>query len=208
MPFIHILAGTGYYFTVPIAALVEIHDLFEYHGGVRTFSFSLEGAFLTFMGTVFFLVGNAIQFQSHVILASLRPNSSSRNFSVPHGGLFRWVSCPHYLAEIIIYLSFLFLTQFQIINLWYVEVSPHDPLQLPLSPPSSLPLSLSNSLYLSFLPFLSCYRALSSYLISVPLGSFLPSWLSHYIKAPSRHTSGISRSSMTTRRSGAPWFLI
>jgi 3-oxo-5-alpha-steroid 4-dehydrogenase 3 len=120
MPFVHFLAGTGYYVAVPFSALIEIHDLFEFHGGTRTFAFGDEGLFLTLIGGALFLIGNAIQFQSHSILAKLRESSSSRRFAIPQGGLFDRISCPHYLAEILIYISFLFVTQFQIINLWLI----------------------------------------------------------------------------------------
>ena len=31
---------------------------------------------------------------------------------IPHGGLFEYVSCPHYFAEILIYTGFYFVTHF------------------------------------------------------------------------------------------------
>jgi 3-oxo-5-alpha-steroid 4-dehydrogenase 3 / polyprenol reductase len=57
------------------------------------------------------------QYQHHCLLSSLRPSSSSSsdtantattttiNHKIPRGRLFHYVSCPHYLAEIIIYAS-------------------------------------------------------------------------------------------------------
>ncbi|KJP88418.1 hypothetical protein AK88_01870 [Plasmodium fragile] len=61
---------------------------------------------------VMFLLGTLIQYDSHVRLAKLRPKGPKNldsPYKVPHGGLFYFVSCPHYFAEILIYLSFLLL---------------------------------------------------------------------------------------------------
>lgn len=68
-----------------------------------------------------FLAGNALQLHSHWLLARLRP-AQPRNpenkpsaaagddaaaeqscYVVPRGGAFELVSCPHYLAEMVIY---------------------------------------------------------------------------------------------------------
>lgn len=68
-----------------------------------------------------FLAGNALQLHSHWLLACLRPTqprnpgsefsanagadaaAQQNGYVVPHGGAFELVSCPHYLAEIVIY---------------------------------------------------------------------------------------------------------
>lgn len=46
------------------------------------------------------------QFNHHYILANLRQRRDSP-YLVPKGGWFQWISAPHYLAEILIYSSFL-----------------------------------------------------------------------------------------------------
>ncbi len=51
-------------------------------------------------GLGFFLVGFVINFQSDYILLNLRRSGDS-DYHIPFGGLFRWVSCPNYLGEII-----------------------------------------------------------------------------------------------------------
>lgn len=66
-------------------------------------------------GAAVFLVGNALQLHSHALLAALSARTSSRRsrrsssgavrYRIPRGGAFEWVSCPHYLAEIVIYLG-------------------------------------------------------------------------------------------------------
>ena len=56
-------------------------------------------------GYVTFIAGNFLQFQSHYILSQLGRRTRSRKYSIPRGGLFQYVSCPHYFAEILIYLG-------------------------------------------------------------------------------------------------------
>jgi hypothetical protein len=60
-----------------------------------------------------FLAGNALQLASHAALAALgggggkagsgKAGSGKAAYQIPRGPLFAHVSCPHYLAEIIIY---------------------------------------------------------------------------------------------------------
>jgi protein-S-isoprenylcysteine O-methyltransferase Ste14 len=51
-------------------------------------------------GALLFFAGFAINLDSDRILFSLRgPNE--RGYRVPHGGLYRWVSCPNYLGEML-----------------------------------------------------------------------------------------------------------
>ncbi|GBF99251.1 polyprenol reductase-like [Raphidocelis subcapitata] len=58
-------------------------------------------------GAATFLLGNALQFASHLALARLAGDAQRRSektaYRIPRGALFELVSCPHYLAEIIIY---------------------------------------------------------------------------------------------------------
>ncbi|KAK9811791.1 hypothetical protein WJX72_010154 [[Myrmecia] bisecta] len=71
------------------------------------------------LATCIFLLGNGLQHHSHRILASLRPDSSGKQargqadgtdyYKLPMGGGFEYVSCPHYLGEIIIYAGLLVL---------------------------------------------------------------------------------------------------
>jgi 3-oxo-5-alpha-steroid 4-dehydrogenase 3 len=70
---------------------------------------------------VVFLLGLWAQYQQHRhhrLLANLRinpqTNSSHKSptYKIPTGGWFRMVSCPHYLAEIILYMCFTILVAF------------------------------------------------------------------------------------------------
>ena len=74
-------------------------------------------------GAAVFLAGNALQLHSHWLLARLRPArpaaardpaaapdpdagrgaAAAGGYRLPRGGAFELVSCPHYLAEIVIY---------------------------------------------------------------------------------------------------------
>lgn len=73
------------------------------------------------------LSGQYQQHRHHVLLAKLRrvkpkddddSKSTSSKYSLPTGGWFRYVFCPHYLAEILIYISFALL-------LWHESVPGH-----------------------------------------------------------------------------------
>ena len=61
------------------------------------------------IGVTLFAVASVLQFQSHTILARLRKDKSGHvvtlKHSIPRGSLFNILSCPHYFAEILIYLS-------------------------------------------------------------------------------------------------------
>ncbi|CRG94755.1 polyprenol reductase, putative [Plasmodium gallinaceum] len=81
---------------------------------------------LNLISVILFLFGNLIQFDSHVRLAKLRPKDIRKNdvlYKVPYGGFFYYVSCPHYFAEILIYLSFFMLNTNFISLLNFVMVS-------------------------------------------------------------------------------------
>ena len=52
------------------------------------------------LGILLFLTGLGINWWSDSILLGLR-NSERRHYSVPKGGLFRTISCPNYLGEIV-----------------------------------------------------------------------------------------------------------
>lgn len=56
-------------------------------------------------GTVLFVVGHAVNRRSDDILIHLRKPGET-GYRIPQGGLFRWVSCPNYLGEIIEWAGF------------------------------------------------------------------------------------------------------
>jgi 3-oxo-5-alpha-steroid 4-dehydrogenase 1 len=60
-------------------------------------------------GFALFLVGAYVNNQSDSILINLRKESES-GYKIPHGGLFKYVSCPNHLGEIIEWIGFAILT--------------------------------------------------------------------------------------------------
>jgi len=56
-------------------------------------------------GLVLFAVGLYINHSADATLRSLR-SPGETGYKIPHGGLFRWVSCPNYLGEIIEWCGF------------------------------------------------------------------------------------------------------
>ena len=57
------------------------------------------------VGTALFLVGFAINVQSDAILRRLRKPGET-GYSIPQGGLYRWVSCPNYFGEFLEWTGF------------------------------------------------------------------------------------------------------
>jgi 3-oxo-5-alpha-steroid 4-dehydrogenase 3 len=91
------------------------------------------------LGVAVFLVGNVLQLHSHWVLSQLsssstmsrssrqgrtrpstRSNTSRHVYKIPRGGAFTLVSCPHYLAEIIIYIGLVIIQQGRRGNMWLV----------------------------------------------------------------------------------------
>ncbi|GJP74470.1 hypothetical protein CLOP_g5046 [Closterium sp. NIES-67] len=62
------------------------------------------------LGLLLFLIGVAGNFYHHWILSRLRSHGS-HEYRVPHGGLFHWVTCPHYLFECINFLGVALMSQ-------------------------------------------------------------------------------------------------
>ena len=66
------------------------------------------------LGVVMFAWASWHQWNCHIILARLRHsphNQRTKVYKIPHGDWFEYVSSPHYLAEILIYCSFLLVHQ-------------------------------------------------------------------------------------------------
>jgi protein-S-isoprenylcysteine O-methyltransferase Ste14 len=55
-------------------------------------------------GIALFLAGLAINLHSDAVLRALREGDGG--YSIPHGGLYRWVSCPNYLGELMEWVGF------------------------------------------------------------------------------------------------------
>ncbi|ONM14738.1 Polyprenol reductase 2 [Zea mays] len=55
------------------------------------------------IGAIIFIWGSLHQIHCHAILGSLREHKDSDEYVIPCGDWFSRVSCPHYLAELVIY---------------------------------------------------------------------------------------------------------
>ena len=57
------------------------------------------------IGALIFLSGFFINLQSDQILISLR-KGEERGYKIPHGGLFKYISCPNHFGEMIEWIGF------------------------------------------------------------------------------------------------------
>jgi len=75
---------------------------------------TVKGTDIALLALFFF--GNVMQYQSHAMLASLRSKGGrgsgegKRTYKIPKGFWFTYCSNPHYLAEIVLYLAFITLS--------------------------------------------------------------------------------------------------
>ena len=61
------------------------------------------------VGTILFIVGYAINQYSDYLFINLR-NPGETNYKIPHGFLFRWISCPNLFGELVEWLGFAIMT--------------------------------------------------------------------------------------------------
>jgi steroid 5-alpha reductase family enzyme len=54
------------------------------------------------IGVVIFLIGFVINLHSDHILRNLRKRGDT-GYKIPYGGLFRWITCPNYFGEIVVW---------------------------------------------------------------------------------------------------------
>jgi len=78
---------------------------------LRSDAWSLPGAPSVLLGTSIFLVGEVGNGWAHQKLRKLRASSGQTARSIPQGGMFAWVSSPHYLFEILSWCGFLLVSQ-------------------------------------------------------------------------------------------------
>lgn len=72
------------------------------------------------IGAVIFIWGSLHQIRCHAILGSLREHKDSDEYVIPCGDWFSRVSCPHYLAELVIYFGMLVATGGSDIPVWFL----------------------------------------------------------------------------------------
>ncbi|KAM4574852.1 polyprenal reductase [Fundulus diaphanus] len=103
MHLVQYLFGLGYYIVLGLTALCS--DGMAKGPG----SFRSQLDWIHLAGCVLFVMASLLQHRSMVLLARLRKGKSGRvetlAHTVPEGGWFELVSCPHYFAELLIYIS-------------------------------------------------------------------------------------------------------
>jgi len=65
------------------------------------------------IGIMIYIFGFALNIHSDTILRNLRsktPDPSAPRYKIPYGGMFKWVSCPQYLGEILSFTGFAIMT--------------------------------------------------------------------------------------------------
>jgi len=103
MSIVHYFYGIFFYSTFGFGFLSSIQiDKMDFPGNIPE-----NELLLLIIGISMYFVAAYFQHQSMITFASLRSKKkeSSSSHYIPRGHLFEWVSCPHYLCEIIIYSS-------------------------------------------------------------------------------------------------------
>uniref|UniRef100_A0A8C8VGX4 Polyprenal reductase n=1 Tax=Pelusios castaneus TaxID=367368 RepID=A0A8C8VGX4_9SAUR len=109
--------GLGYYIAIGLTVLCQVpanaskgKDLF------------MQICWYHILGILIYIWASVHQHRCHVILANLRKNKSGKvvnlGHSVPFGDWFDRVSCPHYFAELLIYISMAITFGFHNLTWW------------------------------------------------------------------------------------------
>lgn len=107
MSIVHFLSGIAFYASLALACHnLDIDANQDAKIGANSLSFTSKT-----IGVAVFFLGQAIQFDAHKNLASLRLASGNgdKHF-MPRGRLFNYISCPNYLGEIFIYIGLLIIS--------------------------------------------------------------------------------------------------
>ena len=99
----HYIVGFAHYFCAATGYLCEAPGFLPDSSSVSPPELSVSTISLSaWLATLVFLAAWHQQLKAHKIFAELKRKNASSH-SIPEGGLFDLVSCPHYLCEIIIY---------------------------------------------------------------------------------------------------------
>lgn len=87
---------------------------FHYEVNIRTHSYFLEENSIlisSILGIILFFAGEIVNLYHHFLLRKLR-TSDSLSYQIPQGGLFKYINCPHYLAEIVSWIGIAILSKY------------------------------------------------------------------------------------------------
>jgi protein-S-isoprenylcysteine O-methyltransferase Ste14 len=110
------LRGQTKRMTVIVVAFAFIFNILNGYLNGR-YIFTLSGGYANewmidprfLIGLMVFIAGFIINRQADLILHSLRAKNES-GYRIPYGGMYRWVSCPNYLGEILIWSGWAIIT--------------------------------------------------------------------------------------------------
>ena len=77
------------------------------------------------LGTLLFLIASYHQFNCHRILADLRKPSAktaSSTYSIPYGDWFKYLSAPHYIADLLVYIAYLIISGGTCPLIWWLNI--------------------------------------------------------------------------------------
>ncbi|CAK4161608.1 unnamed protein product [Aphanomyces euteiches] len=95
------LLGTGHYILVSVSIIVD-------EGAITPLSWHWMDIIQFVVGTALFLVASMHQMKCHVVLMAIK---SKGGYGLPSGGWFELTWSPLYLAEVLLYVSLVFVTQ-------------------------------------------------------------------------------------------------
>jgi len=111
---IHYLAGFMFYISCGLALMDSLY--------INQINYSNVNHLWSYIAFLILILMSGLQFKTHLSLSKLRRgvDGQIKSYShfIPTGGLFDYISCPHYLCEIIIYLCIYIISRFN--NLWAV----------------------------------------------------------------------------------------
>ncbi|OXB54681.1 hypothetical protein ASZ78_001708 [Callipepla squamata] len=111
--------GIGYYIAVGSTVLCQVPT--NARNGQEL---SVQILWYHIVGIVMYIWASLHQHRCLVILANLRKSKSGKvlslNHSIPFGDWFERVSCPHYFAELLIYISMAITFGFHNVTWWFV----------------------------------------------------------------------------------------
>ncbi|NXK46204.1 PORED reductase, partial [Chauna torquata] len=114
--------GLGYYVAVGSTVLCQVPT--NVRNGKCLLKSFMQICWYHAVGIVMYIWASLHQHRCLVILANLRKNKSgtviSLSHSIPFGDWFERVSCPHYFAELLIYVSMAITLGFHNVTWWFV----------------------------------------------------------------------------------------
>ncbi|XP_009664474.2 polyprenol reductase isoform X4 [Struthio camelus] len=113
--------GLGYYIAVGLTVLCQVPANFR-----NGEELSVQICWYHIIGFVMYIWASLHQHRCLVILANLRKNKSGKvinlSHSIPFGDWFERVSCPHYFAELLVYISMAITLGFHNVTWWFVVI--------------------------------------------------------------------------------------